>query len=131
MGIEVLALSLPSPSSQCKPLFRIISFFFLVSVSLAPFHLYLIFRLRSFRSSIGDFVLLYFLFIFLSGERLSSSHQASTRGAIEMGSELAASNFVKPMQVPMRYCSCTNRKIIMLKVEAFLCFNVFKTIRKA
>lgn len=50
-------------------------------------------------------LLFYFLFDFLSGERLSSSHQASTRGAIEMGSELVSSKFVKPMQVPIRYYS--------------------------
>ncbi|XP_078172582.1 ferrochelatase-2, chloroplastic-like [Carex rostrata] len=76
MGIEVLALSLPSPSSQW--------------------------------------------------ERLSSSHQASTRGAMEMGSELASSKFVKPMQVPIRRinmqlrCSIKARKYpCSIQIEAF------------
>jgi ferrochelatase len=76
MGIEVLALSLPSPSSQW--------------------------------------------------ERLSSSHQASTRGSIEMASELASSKFVKPMQVPIRRinmqqrCSIKARRYPCLsQIEAF------------
>ncbi|KAJ4790404.1 Ferrochelatase [Rhynchospora pubera] len=76
MGVEVLALSLPSPSSQW--------------------------------------------------ERLSSSHQASTRGSIEMASELASSNFVKPIQVPIRrlnmqqWCSIKARnKPCASQIEAF------------
>ncbi|KAJ3675315.1 hypothetical protein LUZ60_004357 [Juncus effusus] len=59
MGIEVLALSLPSPSSQW--------------------------------------------------ERLSSSHQASTRGVSEMGSDFGASSFSKPIQPPIRRISAPKR----------------------
>ena len=63
----------------------------------------------------------------MAGERLSSSHQASTRGVIEMGSlEVGSTGFAKSAPLLDRYCLSLfylDMKETKLYIHEILCLN--------